>query len=81
MKSIRIVLSLVMLLAATRVSAQYTQDRPNVEFMFKVEAGYLHNVGNYGKPEIDGVDPDQVPSGYRLNLHEEAAGLSDYGDE
>lgn len=76
MKSIRIVLSLVMLLAATRVSAQYTQDRPNVEFMFKVEAGYLHNVGNYGKPEIDGVDPDQVPSGYRLNLHEEAAGLN-----
>ena len=76
MKSIRIVLSVVMLLAATTASAQYTQDRPNVEFMFKVEAGYLHNVGNYGQPEIEGVNPSSVPSGYRLNLHEEAAGLN-----
>ena len=76
MKNIRTVLLVVMLLAATTASAQYTQDKPNVEFMFKVEAGYLHNVGNYGKPEIDGVNPSDVPSGYRLNLHEEAAGLN-----
>ena len=76
MKNIRTVLLVVMLLVATTAKAQYTQDKPNVEFMFKVEAGYLHNVGNYGKPEIEGVNPADVPSGYRLNLHEEAAGLN-----
>lgn len=65
-----------MLLAATTASAQYTQDKPNNEFMFKVEMGYLHNVGNYGQPEVEGVNPDILPSGYRLNLHEEAAGLN-----
>ena len=76
MKNIRIVLLLVMLLGCTMAKAQYTQDKPNVEFMFKVEAGYLHFVGNYGKPEIEGTDPYDIPSGYRLNLHEEAAGLN-----
>ena len=76
MKNIRTVLLVVMLLAATTASAQYTQDKPNTEFMFKVEMGYLHNVGNYGQPEIEGTNPDDTPSGYRLNLHEEAAGLN-----
>ena len=76
MKNIRTVLLVVMLLGCQTAMAQYTQDKPNVEFMFKVEAGYLHFVGNYGKPEIEGTDPYDIPSGYRLNLHEEAAGLN-----
>lgn len=76
MRNIKIVLLIVMVLATAKVSAQYSQDRPNVEFMIKVEAGYLHNVGNYGQPEIDGTLPHATPSGFRLNLHEEAAGVN-----
>lgn len=76
MKNIRTVILTLMLLAATTATAQYTQQRPNSEFMFKVEAGYLHNVGNYGKPAIDGTNANVTPSGYNLNLYEEAAGLN-----
>ncbi len=65
-----------MLIAASSAMAQYTQQRPNVEYMFKLEAGYLHNVGNYGKPTIDGVAPNVTPQGYNLNAHEEAFGLN-----
>ena len=76
MKNTRTLLLAILLMASYAASAQYTQQRPNTEFMFKVEAGYLHSVGNYGKPEIEAVDPADTPSGYRLNLHEEAAGLN-----
>lgn len=65
-----------MLLSAVPAAAQYTQFKPATEFMFKVEAGYLHNVGNYGQPQIEGTNPADLPTGYRLNLHEEAAGLN-----
>lgn len=76
MKKLNIVLLIVMLVAAMSASAQYTQQRPKVEYMFKVEAGYLHNVGNYGKPEIDGVAPNVTPQGYYLKDSEEAFGLN-----
>ena len=76
MKNTKTLLLAILLMASYAASAQYTQQRPNTEFMFKVEAGYLHFVGNYGKPEIEAVDPADIPSGYRLNLHEEAAGLN-----
>ncbi|MCQ2273950.1 MAG: hypothetical protein MJZ86_04055 [Bacteroidales bacterium] len=76
MKKINIVLLIVMLFAAVSASAQYTQQRPNVEYMLKIEAGYLQNVGNYGKPSIDGVAPNVRPQGYNLNAHEVAFGLN-----
>lgn len=76
MKNIRNVILTLMLLAATTATAQYTQQRPNSEFMFKVEVGYLHNVGNYGKPAVDGHGANVTPQGYNLNLYEEAAGLN-----
>lgn len=76
MKKINIVLLILMLFAAMSASAQYTQQRPKVEYMLKIEAGYLHNVGNYGKPAIDGVAPNVTPQGYNLNAHEEAFGLN-----
>ena len=76
MKNIKTVILTLMLLAATSATAQYTQDRPNTEFMIKVEAGYLHNVGNYGKVETEGVKPNDTPQGYRLNHNEEAAGFN-----
>ncbi len=65
-----------MLLAATTAAAQFTQQRPNVEFMMKAELGYLHNVGNYGEPAIEGVNPNDKPAGFNLNNHEEGAGLN-----
>lgn len=78
MKKIKSVLLIVMLFAATTVSAQFTQDRPNVEYMFKVEAGYLHNVGNYGQASNNSggnTSPDASNS-YNLRDHEEAFGLN-----
>ena len=71
MKNIKALLLIVMLMAAGAVSAQFTQDRPNVEFMFKVEAGYLHNVGNYGKPKVEATSTDIQGTGYNLNAYEE----------
>ena len=65
-----------MLMTAGAVSAQYTQERPNVEYMFKIEAGYLHKVGNYGKPQVEATSTNIEGSGYRFNLHEEAMGLN-----
>ena len=53
MKHIKSIFLTVMLLTATAVSAQYSQERPNVEYMFKIEMGYLHNVGNYGTPKVE----------------------------
>ena len=76
MKNIKASLLIVMLMAAGVVSAQFTQDRPNVEFMFKVEAGYLHNVGNYGQPKVEATTTDIVGSGYSLNSYEEGMGLN-----
>ena len=58
MKNNKSLLLIVMLLTAGVASAQYAQEKPNVEFMFKVEAGYLHNVGNYGKPTTEATGPD-----------------------
>lgn len=67
-----------MLLAAGTAVAQYQQDKPKVEYMFKVEAGYLHNVGNYGQQSVvsDGNTDPLVPSGYNLRDHEVAGGLN-----
>ena len=65
-----------MLMAAGAVSAQYTQEKPNVEYMFKIEAGYLHKVANYGKPQADAASTNIEGSGFRFNLHEEAMGLN-----
>lgn len=76
MKNIKIVLLIVMVVAAMSASAQYTQHRPNVEYMLKLEAGYMHNVANYGSPAIEGVNPNDRPSGFNLNAHEVAAGLN-----
>ena len=76
MKKIKALLLIVMMMAAGAVSAQFTQDRPNVEFMFKVEAGYLHNVGNYGKPKVEATSTDIQGTGYNLNAYEEGMGLN-----
>ena len=76
MKKISIVLLIVMVLTAATASAQYSQDRPNVEFMIKVEAGYLHNVGNYGQPEKESRSTSDTPAGYRLRNNEECTGLN-----
>ena len=65
-----------MLMAAGAVSAQYTQEKPNVEYMFKIEAGYLHKVANYGKPQADAASTNIEGSGFRFTLHEEAMGLN-----
>ena len=65
-----------MLMVAGAASAQYTQDRPNVEFMFKIEAGFLHNVGNYGQPKVEATSTNIEGSGFNLNIHEEAMGLN-----
>ena len=76
MKNIKALLLIVMLMAAGAVSAQYTQEKPNVEYMFKIEAGYLHKVANYGKPQADAASTNIEGSGFRFNLHEEAMGLN-----
>ena len=76
MKNNKSLLLIVMLLTAGVASAQYAQEKPNVEFMFKVEAGYLHNVGNYGKPTTEATGPDIKGTGYNLNAWEEGAGLN-----
>ena len=65
-----------MLLTATAVSAQYSQERPKVEYMFKIEMGYLHNVGNYGTPKVEASTPDIKGTGYNLNAWEEGMGLN-----
>ena len=65
-----------MLLTATAVSAQYSQERPNVEYMFKIEMGYLHNVGNYGTPKVEASTTDIKGTGYNLNAWEEGMGLN-----
>ena len=64
-----------MLLTATAVSAQYSQERPNVEYMFKIEMGYLHNVGNYGTPKVEASNPDIKGTGYNLNAWEEGTAV------
>ena len=76
MKNNKSLLLIVMLLTAGVASAQYAQEKPNVEFMFKVEAGYLHNVGNDGKPTTEATGPDIKGTGYNLNAWEEGAGLN-----
>lgn len=78
MKNIKIVLLIVMLAAASSATAQFKQEKPNVEYMLKVEAGYLHNVGNYGKQKelSDGSTNPTDPNGYNLRDHEEAFGLN-----
>lgn len=67
-----------MLLMATTVSAQYTQNNPKVEYMLKIEAGYLHNVGNWGTPKNDNVasNNNTKECGYYLNAWEEGFGLN-----
>ena len=67
MKSIKVILFASLLLTATAASAQYTQDNPKVEYMFKLEAGYLHNVGNYGSPTNDPSNTNTQETGYNLN--------------
>lgn len=78
MKNIRFVLLAVMLVAASSAMAQFKQEKPNVEYMLKVEAGYLHNVGNYGKQKVfsDGNTNPSTANGYNLRDHEEAFGLN-----
>ena len=79
MKNIKAVLLIVTLMASGIAQAQYVQEKPNVEFMFKVEAGYLHAVGNYGQPTTEATEASGANiqgTGYNLNLHEEAAGLN-----
>ncbi|MCQ2261004.1 MAG: hypothetical protein MJZ77_06425 [Bacteroidales bacterium] len=78
MKQIKSFLLIAMLMAATTVMAQYTQDNPNVEYMFKVEVGYLHNVGNYGSPETPAPsnNTNLKEVGYRFNAYEEGMGLN-----
>ena len=76
MKHIKSIFLTVMLLTATAVSAQYSQERPNVEYMFKIEMGYLHNVGNYGTPKVEASTPDIKGTGYNLNAWEEGMGLN-----
>ena len=78
MKKINAVILIVMMMAAGTARAQYTQDKPNVEFMFKVEAGYMHYVGNYGSPTKEEANPNiKVPgTGYNLNNAEEGMGLN-----
>lgn len=78
MKQIKTFLLIAMLMAATTVSAQYTQDNANVEYMFKVEVGYLHGVGNYGSPETPAPanHTNLKGVGYRFNAYEEAMGLN-----
>lgn len=79
MKSIKVILLSFLLLSATAASAQYTQDNPKVEGMFKIEAGFLHNVGNYGSPTNDPNNTNTQETGYNLNAWEEAAGLNVMG--
>lgn len=76
MKNIKAFLLIVMTIAAGAASAQYMQEKPNVEYMFKIEAGYLHNVGNYGKPAAEPTTTDIQGTGYNLNMWEEAMGLN-----
>ena len=76
MKNVKTVLLIVMLTAAASASAQYSQDKPKSEFMLKAELGYLYHVGNYGTPEREAAFPGDVPSGYRLDHNEEAAGFN-----
>lgn len=78
MKNIKFVLLIVMLFAASSAMAQFKQEKPNVEYMLKVEAGYLHNVGNYGQQKVvsDGITNPTTPNGYYLRDHEEAFGLN-----
>lgn len=76
MKNIKSLLLIVMLVAATSVSAQYTQDNPKCEYMLKIEAGYLHNVGNFGTPAVEATNPNIEGTGYNLNAWEEGMGLN-----
>jgi hypothetical protein len=76
MKNIKALSLIVMLMSAGVASAQYAQEKPNVEFMFKAEAGYLHNVGNYGDPTNNEGGPNAQGIGYNLNFAEEGMGLN-----
>ena len=76
MKSIRYIISALLLLVSTTVSAQYTQNNPKVEYMLKVEAGYLHFINNYGEPDKIPSSADIQGTGFPLNAWEEAAGLN-----
>lgn len=76
MKKIKIVLLIVMVFAAISASAQYTQQRPNVEYMLKVEGGFMHNIGHYGNPDQEAFKPTDRPSGYYLDANEESLGLN-----
>ena len=68
--------TLMLMMGATFSSfAQFSQDRPKNEYMLKVEAGYLHNVGNTGTPEKPATNPT-TPNGYYLNAHEEGVGIN-----
>lgn len=79
MKSKKLILVTILLLSATAASAQYTQDNPKVEGMFKIEAGFLHNVGNYGSPTNDPSSTNTEKTGYNLNAWEEAMGFNVMG--
>lgn len=79
MKSIKVILLSFLMLSAMTASAQYTQDNPKVEGMFKIEAGFLHNVGNYGTPTNEPNNTQTQETGYNLNAWEEAAGLNIMG--
>ena len=76
MNKIKTVLLIVMAMVSGTTMAQYTQENPNCEFMFKVEAGYLHFVGNYGEPAVEPSSTLTEGTGYNLNNREEAMGLN-----
>lgn len=78
MRNVKIVLLMVMLVAASSAMAQFKQDKPKVEYMLKVEAGYLHNMGNYGQQKVvsDGSTNPEFSNGYNLRDNEEAFGLN-----
>lgn len=78
MKNIKTLILIALIAVATSASAQFSQSKASVEYMFKVEAGYLHNVGNYGQANVNSngsTNPADANS-FALRDHEEAAGLN-----
>ena len=76
MKAPKIIILTALMAFAATATAQYTQENPNVEYMFKIEAGFMHNAGNYGSPQTDATTTDATATGYRFNAWEQAMGLN-----
>ena len=78
MKHFKTLLTLILLLSAVSASAQYTQQRPNVEYMLKVEAGFNANLGvNFASyDDQNTINRDIKGSGTNLNRQEQFIGLN-----